>query len=376
MLLERIAAEIRTQGPVSFARFMEIALHDPDHGYYHAGNPFGPPGDYLTAADLGDGFGACVARQLVELDDLLGRPSPFTVIEFGAGRGLTAKDIAVTLRAASPDLAGRLRYVMVERSSSLRAAAARNAPWAQVVEPSRLQPAEAGCALAVELFDALPVHRLRRRQGELREVLVGLREWGELCEVEAAPAPAVLRLAERYGAAAAEGDEAEVCAEVSGQIDVMSHALRRGAWIVADYGDRADALYAPARRRGTLLAYRGHRLSERLLDHPGRQDLTAWVNFSHVEDEGRRAGLEVLGLTTQDRFLVANGLLSTFLDDEASWRSPRRVKARLQAKTLMHPEAMGRRFKVLVLGRGLPPDARLRGLADPYAWLPPAASGG
>ena len=77
-----------------------------------------------------------------------------------------------------------------------------------------------------------------------------------------------------------------------------------------------------------------------------------------LEQEARQLGWSPLGYTTQDRFLIANGILECFeqtaVDDA---RDPRRVKRRLQAMQLIHPQSMGRRFKVIALGRGLPPGA-------------------
>ena len=49
-LLERIRTEIRTQGPISFARFMERALTEPGLGYYVGTQPRAgrdPRGDAL-----------------------------------------------------------------------------------------------------------------------------------------------------------------------------------------------------------------------------------------------------------------------------------------------------------------------------------------
>ena len=55
-----------------------------------------------------------------------------------------------------------------------------------------------------------------------------------------------------------------------------------------------------------------------------------------LEDRARELGLEPLGLTTQDRFLIANGILETFRqDDPARRHDPRQVKARLQAMQLI-----------------------------------------
>jgi SAM-dependent MidA family methyltransferase len=148
----------------------------------------------------------------------------------------------------------------------------------------------------------------------------------------------------------------------------MARALERGVILIVDYGDRAPALYGPRRPHGTLLAYHRHATSTRVLERPGEQDLTAHVNFSALEDEALRCGLVPLGLMTQDRFLIANGILEAFEQpDERARHDPRHVERRLAALRLLHPQAMGRRFKVLALGRGCAPGTALAGLRDPFA---------
>ena len=66
-LLRRVQRLIRDEGPISFARFMELALYDPEHGYYTRGpSRLGPEGDFVTASDVGRELGRCLARQLVD----------------------------------------------------------------------------------------------------------------------------------------------------------------------------------------------------------------------------------------------------------------------------------------------------------------------
>ena len=43
-LLGRIRAEIEQTGPMTFARFMELALYDPDGGYYRSAEARPGPG--------------------------------------------------------------------------------------------------------------------------------------------------------------------------------------------------------------------------------------------------------------------------------------------------------------------------------------------
>jgi peptide-methionine (R)-S-oxide reductase len=225
--------------------------------------------------------------------------------------------------------------------------------------------------LAVELFDAVPVHRLRRRAGRLVEVLVDTDAGGRLIEREGPTCPDALALAERYAAAAGEGMEAEVAPAALVLLDRLAGTLERGVIIVVDYGHAARRLYSAERRRGTLLAYHAHGTNEDYLARVGSQDLTAHVNFTALEDRARELGLDVLGRTTQDRFLVANGILDCFdVTSDAEYRDPRRVKERLQARQLIDPSGMGRRFQVLLLSKGRDPAPSLTGLLDPFSREP------
>jgi len=367
-LLDRIRSAIERDGQLSFARFMELALYDPNDGYYARGaERLGQQGDFFTASDAGRGFGRSIARQILEIDQLAGAPDPFHVVEFGAGRGLLARDVLDALQELDSSLAERAQYLMVDRSTSMRRTSSEREPRARAVAPGELEGGLLGCILAVELFDALPVHRLRRRGGKLLEVRVDLDEAGGLIEREAEADPVVAALAARYGAAADEGSEAEVAPGLAEQLGRMQRVLERGVLILVDYGYPAAELYGSSRRRGTLLAYHEHSTNEQYLERVGEQDLTAHVNFTALEDCARELGLTVLGLTTQDRFLVANGILDYFeqREREDSY-DPRRVKERLQAMQLIHPLGMGRTFKVLMLAKGWLPPPELTGMRDPF----------
>ena len=368
-LVQSLRREIRRSGAISFARFMERCLYDPDHGYYtRGGSALGRRGDFFTASDVGSGFGDCLARQLGEMDGVLGGPDPFELIEFGAGRGLLARDVLDAVSRENERLMRRIRCTLVDRSPGMRTEAGRRVPEAVVAEPGEAPRTRVGCVLAVELFDALPVRRVRRRHGRLREIVVDLDDASNLVEREADPSEEVRRWVERYGAARGEGDEAEVCGALFDTVDLLESALGRGFLLVVDYGDLATALYGPRHRRGTLLAYHRHTVSHDYLKRVGRQDLTAHVNLSALEERARERGLVLLGRTTQDRFLLANGLTSVFEDvDPDRLQDPVRAKRRLAAMQLIHPLGMGRRFRVLVFSKNVEPAPRLAGLADPFA---------
>ena len=363
-LLRRLRDEIRARGPMSFARFMDLALHDPEHGYYAQGaRRLGRTGDFFTASDVGSAFGSCLARQIVEMDALLGHPAPLRYIEHGAGRGLLARDVLDALARRDPDVAARVEATLVDASRGMREAARAAAPEARVVAPDELAPGGAGCVVAVELLDALPVHRVRRRPGGLVEVKVAL-DGDRLVEVEGAPGDDVLAWGEAYGAAPELGDEAEVPLGLAGAVAALAAGVERGFVLIVDYGHEARRLFGPAHNRGTLLAYHRHAAHEDYLARVGEQDLTAHVNLTALEREAVALGLAPVGRVTQDRFLVANGILDDLPGEGDA--SPEATQRRMQAKQLLHPYGMGRVFQVAAFAKGIAPAPVLRGLADPF----------
>ncbi len=365
-LAERLRSQIRLSGPLPFSIFMERALYEPDLGYYETGESrIGREGDFVTASDVGRFLGECLLHQALEVDRLLDQPDPFLWTEFGGGRGLLARDV-LDAAAGQGVLEGRLRYRCVERGQGMREAIRRHAPEVACHDPAeKLEPGD-GVVVAVELFDALPVRRMRRVQGAIRELRVavdGDRFVEEITEAD----QGMLDHAERYGLCAEEGFEAEWAEGLPRQLSRLAGSIDRGLIVVIDYGDSAERL---ARRpAGTAMAYRKQQAHPRVLECVGEQDLTAHVNFSAIEEAAREIGLAVLGRTTQDRFLIGNGILRPFdsATNPEGWSDPARVKQRLQAMQLIHPDGMGRAFQVLLLGRGLPPDHTLAGLVDPFA---------
>jgi SAM-dependent MidA family methyltransferase len=148
----------------------------------------------------------------------------------------------------------------------------------------------------------------RRRDGALREVLVGSRD-GAFVDVEADPTtPALAARLTEESIQLVEGQRAEISLGLGAWVDAASAGLERGVLLLIDYGYPAAELYDPLRRRdGTLRAYLRHRVHDDPYVHVGRQDLTAHVDVTAVESAARAAGLDHLGTTTQAEFLVGLG---------------------------------------------------------------------
>src|SRR3989440_13106593 len=173
---------------------MEIALFDPEDGYYTTRASLGFEGDYVTSADLGPAFGRSLARGVADLWVVMGKAPSWDLVEAGAGRGILMRDLLGALERERPDAAKGARPAIVEVSPRLRAQQSlalegRDLRWASVARS--LAPIN-GIVFANEVLDAFPVHVLTRTADGVREVFVG-EENGTLVEILRAPSTPDLR---------------------------------------------------------------------------------------------------------------------------------------------------------------------------------------
>src|SRR5210317_1335878 len=100
-----IRTEIEQDGPISFSRYMEMALYEPGLGYYSAGlKKFGKGGDFVTAPQLGNIFARCLAKQVEQIGNKLAidNGDGYEIIEAGAGTGMLAADLLKALQDNCP----------------------------------------------------------------------------------------------------------------------------------------------------------------------------------------------------------------------------------------------------------------------------------
>lgn len=312
----RVANAIRRGGPITFHQFMEIALFDPEVGYYaHTGSGPGLQADYVTSPELHGAFGALATAQIEELWRFLGRPGPFWLIEGGPGTGRFATDVLMIAEAAYPELAASLRVALIERNPRLRhVQAVQLAPWRNRMRWLNADPAGwpclgTGCVFANELLDAFPVHRLVGTAAGIHERYVTIGH-GRLVEIDGpVSSPLLARQIASGGGELRPGSLGEVSLEAPRWVASTAGLLDRGYVLVVDYGEPAHRLYGPDHPAGTLRAYRQHVRSNDLLALPGRQDLTAHVDVTAITRAANSAGLALLGSTRQLEFLDRLGLL-------------------------------------------------------------------
>ncbi len=340
-LAARVGAAIDARGGwLPFSRVMAMALYEPGLGYYASGRRIVgrmPEGgsDFVTAPELSPLFGRALARQVGEALDASGGDE---VWEFGAGSGALAAEL---LRS----LGSRLRrYSIVELAAPLRERQRQaTRGFGDVVQwldawPERMQ----GVVVGNEVLDAMPVDLLHfdgERWLERGVVRVNGADrdtfgWSDRPTAKRPP------LAEGFAA----GATTEIHPQAEAFVASLAERLQGVAFFI-DYGFPETEYYHPQRSGGTLMCHRAHRVDTDPLADLGAKDITAHVDFTGIALAAQNAGLDVVGYTSQARFLLNCGIGA--LLEEA------RLNERADAQKLLNEHEMGEIFKVIAFARGL-----------------------
>lgn len=358
-LAEQLRERITLEGPITFHDWMSAALYDPVNGYYCRSDrkKWGREGDYRTSPERSSLFSATLGRYIARLHDEAGKPSSLTIVESGAGDGRFAAALLESLEACHPHVFAATHYVIDEISShSSSLACERLLAFGDRVSFKSLSDVHADFSIVLsnELLDAFPVHRVKMEAGQLVEFYVAVSSDGNFEWTLADPS--TRKLAEYFskvGVTLGDGQIAEVNLEIEPWLGKIAEWLPRGFVITVDYGAETEDLYpqtaSDPRYLGTLRSFQRHQIMDNVLANPGEQDLTSTVNWSHVKDIGSELGLEVVEFQSQDKFLLAAGLLEQ-LEIESKEQSSEAAKLQLSnaALEMILPTRMGAHFQVLV----------------------------
>ncbi len=331
-----IRRRISSNGPITFAEFMEVALYHPNGGYYTQDRQDATHRDYYTSPSAHPAFSALIAVHLETMWKALDEPTPFHVVEMGAGSGLMARDITEYARQHLPAFSLAMRYVTVDKESG---DAARGV---------------VGCVMSNELIDAFPVHRFEIKDGGLVELFVDVDADGRFHSVAGEPStPRLVERLDRLGLQLPDGTRGEFNLRIGEWASRVSEIIERGFVVTIDYGHESKELYSPERSRGTLQTYYKHTSGSSPYQWIGRQDITAHVDFTTVIEEGRSAGLRPLCLMTQAKYLDRLGLKVWTGRLRNRELSPHDIRANAMAmRGLVDPDGLGG-FKVLIQEVGM-----------------------
>ncbi|KAJ2081420.1 hypothetical protein H4R24_002355 [Coemansia sp. RSA 988] len=395
---------ILATGPISVAKYMQLALTSPIGGYYTKGQVLGHKGDFVTSPEISQMFGEIIAVWFVMHWEIMGQPSKTAFVELGPGHGTLMDDILRASRRFPRFFASIQNVHLVERSPELRrmqhnklscdpqqtqmvedcgsketpaqsTSATRgglSVKWYDLVEEIDSSSDNVPLVVAHEFFDALPIFKFEKgHDGLWHEILIDIAD-SDRKEIAVSAAEkqlnsgrplsgsdtnachfkyvrtrgvtanaAFLSHDNSFAKLFDKGDQVEVSPESA---RIMAQISR---WISAKKGMGLVVDYGQDWTQGdTFRGIREHKFT-RPLSFPGSMDLTADVDFRYLR---AAAGDQVKchGPVEQGTFLHSMGIQAR-LQQLLQTTSDAKLQKNLVDcyKRLTDPHSMGRIYKVL-----------------------------
>ncbi|MDR5814776.1 class I SAM-dependent methyltransferase [Caballeronia sp. LZ033] len=358
LIRERIAA---AGGWLPFDRYMDLVLYAPGLGYYSGGAmKFGrrweDGSDFVTAPELSPLFATTLARPVAQA---LQQSGTRQLMEFGAGTGKLAAGLMSALAQLDVPFDS---YAIVDLSGELRArqreTIERDAPAlaAKVQWLDSLPDSFEGVVIGNEVLDAMPVRLVARKLGAWHERGVVLLDDRLAFDDRPITPDAQVELIDAAIDDANDEPFAEYVTETHeaalGFTKTVCTMLVRGAAFFIDYGFPRREFYHAQRAGGTLMCHYRHRAHPDPFLYPGLQDITAHVEFTGIAEAGVETGADLLGFTSQARFLLNAGVTDVLGElDPSDVR--RFLPAANAVQKLLSEAEMGELFKVIAFSRGI-----------------------
>lgn len=362
--MEKFLYELIGNSPhkkISYQDYMEAVLYSPTLGYYmREKEKIGMNGDFYTSGNVGDAFGRTLARWFVFL--MKERGLPPCVVEMGAGNGKLAHDILKYIREEEPMLWEDFTYILVDSSPYHRKLQQmRIRPCEQVVFATDLEdfPIVKGILFSNELFDALPVHVIEKKNGELVEIFITVKE-DKLVEIkESLENQEIHSYLEEHNIALKENQRYEVPLKMVEEFERIVNRLHAGILLTFDYGYTELEWGEPAHQQGSLRGFYQHNMVNDILQRPGEADLTTHIHFDTLIKLGTNRGLSLRYLLVQRDFLLKGGILEGLRDHEGTNPFSEHAKRNRAIRSLIMPGGQSEYFRVLVQTKNIDEKVKL-----------------
>ncbi|MBM4762282.1 SAM-dependent methyltransferase [Bacillus sp. B15-48] len=332
---------------ISYAEYMDLVLYDPEYGYYMKNDmKIGREGDFITTSNFSDIYGKLVAKWYAGFRHKFNLPA--AICEIGGGNGRFAKAF---LDGWSQYSSSPISYTLIETSAYHRKLQSEELNgFKDVVQYKELGELGAfhGLIFSNELFDALPVHVIEKRDGELFEVMITYCEGGlseVLIPLEREDIKAFVHV---HRLTLSNGQRIEIPLEMENVIKTISQSLVKGIVITVDYGYTKNEWKAPARKDGSLRGYYSHQMYRDILQFPGRMDITSHVHFDALIEQGEKYGLGFIEKHRQDEFFLKLGILDELQENDDSNPFSEKSKQNRAIRNLIIPGGISSAFHVII----------------------------
>ena len=343
----KIRDRIKADGPLSVSEFMEIALSDPNHGYYRTRDPLGKAGDFITSPEISQVFGEIVGLWCAVTWQNTGAAKNIHLVELGPGRGTLMADILRTAQNVMPAFTEAIDVHLVETGKVLRQQQQEALNGYSVDWHDRFETVPPGPVLIVanEFFDALPIDQyIMTREGwQERRITTDQKQDDFLfkpCDPPAENNPIIPdELVDSPINSIFERSSAgeQIASDIAKRI-----ATDGGAALIIDYGHVRHGL------GDTLQAVKSHNYHFPLATI-GEADLTAHIDFTALGNAAKASGAIVHGPVFQGGLLTALGIEQR-TEALAATATPDQAEILESAsRRLIAADGMGTSFKAMAI---------------------------
>ena len=355
-LEEYLLNKIELNQKILFSEFMNQSLYHPDYGYYtNKANIFGDQGDFITSPITSSIFGECISNEFI---NIIGSQKRSSILELGGGDGSLAISILKHLKKnkSLPD-----KYIILEISENLinyqKERVKKELPndynifkWVTNLEEVKIN----GLVIANEFFDAIPTERFRVKNSKLETLYIESNNqsfnyiWDESSDDFSNE---LSRAKNNHNIDFSDGYVSELNLNNSKWINLIDKSMESGVLFITDYGYHSQEYFLQDRSDGTLVCIHQHKSNFDPLSNIGNQDISSFVNFSHLKNLSVNTDLTVSGFLSQSSFLINLNILEIYQsreydDNEALIESNK-------LKNILLPNTMGELFKVLVMQKNI-----------------------
>ena len=326
---------------------MQIALSDPEYGYYQTRDPLGVHGDFITSPEISQIFGEIIGLWCVVTWQNAGRPRNIILVELGPGRGTLMADILETIKKVSQEFINALKVHLIEKSPVLKKQ--QNAilkdyeiTWHEDLETIPWEPA---LIIANEFFDALPTEQyVMTKSGWHQRHITVDKEHTNLSFINVPFAKQESPIFPNQITNAKIGSIFERNAISEGIMKSIAERIRDNgiASLIIDYGHTQTQLGE------TLQAVKSHKYHNPLTDI-GEIDLTSHVDFRALAGISESLGTRVHGPTTQRNFFRTLGIEQRTKVLAARAEGAQALLLLDGSRRLIAKDGMGALFKVMAI---------------------------
>jgi len=349
-LLERINED----GNLPFSDFMEIALFHKKYGYYMSGSKIiGKQGDFITSPVISSLFGESLSNEFANLNE-----GASSIMELGGGDASLAISLLSSLKAKEnlPK-----EYIIIETSENLINLQKKNIKqqipeledivrWTNGTNNIQIN----GLIIANEFFDVLPSDRFKYENNRVNQLYVTndnnsfSYKWDEGSsifnnELEHAK--------NNHNIVFPDGYVSDLNLNYRNWVTDLDKCLTSGVMLLIDYGYNSREYFLAERNSGTLVCINNHNANFEPLNNIGEQDISTFVNFSHLHNIFSSINLKVHGYLSQSSFLLNLGILDIF--EKKNYASDERLIELNRLKNILLPNTMGEIFKVLIIAKNI-----------------------